>query len=153
MEGNARFKSRSFQVNTLTMDPSRRRTGLPLQARQWGPENVFLINTAGPGEGNWRSHTVSLPGANLSDLEPLVRACLIQWLSLLWLTVLELALAYLIQPSMEQEGPTHASRGLVSSCRMEEVPGNTRSCAKRWVARPSCCSRDATSLCRTWTAS
>ncbi|CAI5502708.1 unnamed protein product [Closterium sp. Naga37s-1] len=42
---------RNFSVHLLTLDPSRRRTGLPLKLREWSAESVFVIGTGEPGKG------------------------------------------------------------------------------------------------------
>ncbi|CAI5971475.1 unnamed protein product [Closterium sp. NIES-64] len=42
---------RNFSVHLLTLDPSRRRTGLPLKLWEWQAESVFVIGTGEPGKG------------------------------------------------------------------------------------------------------
>ncbi|CAI5489551.1 unnamed protein product [Closterium sp. Naga37s-1] len=42
---------RNFSVHLLTLDPSRRRTGLPLRLHEWQAESVFVIGTGEPGKG------------------------------------------------------------------------------------------------------
>ncbi|GJP52282.1 hypothetical protein CLOM_g11411 [Closterium sp. NIES-68] len=42
---------RNFSVRLLTLDPSRRRTGLPLKLEEWSADSVFVIGTGEPGKG------------------------------------------------------------------------------------------------------
>ena len=51
-----------FSVSSLTLDPSRRRTGLPLRLSVWPASSAFVIATGEPGKGHPTTLIVSLRG-------------------------------------------------------------------------------------------
>ena len=57
-----------FSVSTLTLDPSRRHTGLPLRLSTWPASSAFVIATGEPGKGYRTSLIVSVGDRIFSQL-------------------------------------------------------------------------------------